>query len=133
MGSGVIQMKWKGIILLAAVAFAGYFWWPDSAPPQNEVTQTMPAASSSEYPPPAEPGSTLAPAPAQSAVSTADPDQQAAADELEREIKTLMADFDHNRHDSQRREQIQSQIDVLMAEYNEIILPIALSKIKEGN
>jgi hypothetical protein len=44
-----------------------------------------------------------------------------------------MADFDRNRHDRERREQIQSQIDELLAQYNEIILPIALSKIKEGN
>jgi len=133
MGTGAIQMKWLVVFLLITAAFAGYFLWPDNAPPQNEMTQATSAAFPAESPPPAEAGSMQAPAPAESAVSMVDPEQQAAADELEREIQTLMTDFDRYRHDPERRDQIQSEIDSLLAEYNEIILPIALGKIKEGN
>jgi len=61
-----------------------------------------------------------------------DPERQAAADAVEREIKVLMADYDRYRHDDQRREEIQAEIDRLMAKYNELILPIAVSKVKEG-
>ena len=35
------------------------------------------------------------------------------------------------RKDADQRQQIQAEIDVLLAEYNEIILPIALSAMKE--
>lgn len=124
-------MKWWVTILLVTAALVAYLWWPDGAPPQNELNQPTSAALPSEKSPLSEAGSITAPA--EDTVSMVDPEQQAAAEELESEIKNLMADFERYRHDEERRKQIQSEIDDLMAEYNELILPIALSKIKEGN
>ena len=128
-----MQMKWLVTILVVIAAFVGYLWLQGDAPPQNEVGQPASIAAPSVDLPPSGNELTAAPALSEDAVSELDPEQQAAAEALERKIKTLMADFDRYRHDAERRKQIQSEIDTLLAEYNELILPIALSKIKEGN
>ncbi len=136
-----MQMKWLVTILVAALAFVGYLWLQDDAPPQDEVSQPTSAVPPGANLPPGEnpgenPGGnkpTTEPPLAEDAVSEIDPERQAAAEALEREIKTLMVDFDRYRHDAGRRDQIQSEIDDLLAEYNELILPVALTKIKESN
>jgi hypothetical protein len=127
-------MKWKlPLVLLAGIAVGAYVWLPGRDTPQKDEAEPVSAAIPNISSPPAEAGFPTPPAAGDGAAVVIDPDQQAMADKLEAEIKTLMADFDRYRNDAERRDQIQSEIDVLLAEYNELILPIALTKIKEGN
>jgi len=46
-------------------------------------------------------------------------------------IRALMAEFDEVRFDADRRDEIEARIEVLMAEYNALVLPVALHKMDQ--
>ncbi len=121
--------------VLALLALGAYFLWPggDDSEPGAEPALSTPEQGQVEglpYPPSED---LEFPATDAGAVADLEPEQQQMIDELQTEIKSLMADFETYRNDADRRNKIQSEIDGLLAEYNEIILPIALSKVKEGS
>jgi hypothetical protein len=51
--------------------------------------------------------------------------------ELKSKIDTLVLEYDNHLRDPERRAEIQEQIDVLMKEYNEMTLPLALEAMRE--
>ncbi|EWH10087.1 hypothetical protein DS2_09852 [Catenovulum agarivorans DS-2] len=57
--------------------------------------------------------------------------QQAAAKQAE--IEVLMAELDSNLSDKYKKQQIEQQLHQKLAEYNELVLPIALQQMQQRN
>lgn len=55
-----------------------------------------------------------------------------SANEKKVEIERLMLEFDQHKSDKSKREEIQKKINRVMAEYNKLILPVALDQVKNN-
>lgn len=127
----------KYVSLVVAALFVGgaaaYWWFELRATPAaigHPAALSTPAGSV-----PAMPDAPPAAEAARNAIDAqANPElaaKEALAAEKQEQIRALMAEFDEVRFDADRRDEIEARIEVLMAEYNALVLPVALHKMDQ--
>lgn len=128
-------MKYVSLVVAALLVggAAAYWWFELRATPAaigHPAALSTPAGSV-----PAMPEAPPAADAARNAIDAqANPElaaKEALAAEKQEQIRALMAEFDEVRFDADRRDEIEARIEVLMAEYNALVLPVALHKMDQ--
>ena len=138
---------YSAIVLIALVVGAGYLYFtvdqtnsPESQSVRNGVsTDSVASISPKDVPMRTHSSEDKPPIKIIESEEASEPPEMAAerrvqetkAAVLQADINNLMTEFNANRFDTERRGQIKKEIGIKMAEYDRVVLPLAMHAMKE--